>query len=101
MKGIWVGSLGVSLSLFAAGARGQDYQWRPARSSTPQSAAAETRPPAATRGRPIATLGRPVPMTRPAAEAVADNQVARTAYSAATLEPPRVVRAQAPEFGGP
>src|SRR5262249_6424920 len=34
-------------------------------------------------------------------EPVADHHVTRTAYSPAALEPPRVVRAQSPEFSGP
>lgn len=108
MKGAWIGSLGLSLGIMAGGAGGQEYQWRPARSA---AAVSETPSrPAATLGAPVATLGRPVPLlsntgdraTAGAARAsVTDSSIARTSYSPAAIEAPRVVRAQAPEFGAP
>src|SRR5689334_18033024 len=64
MKGIWAGSLGLSLGLFASGVRADDAAWRPV-------APAATVPVAGvTLGRPVVGLGRPVPLgagERPAA----------------------------------
>jgi hypothetical protein len=99
MKGMWLGSLGVSLGVLIGTAQAQDYQWRPARS-----------PAAMDSGPATVILGRPVALNDGGAAAAAvvpvagDRPMLPATYGpAATLAAPRpvVVRAQAPDPAAP
>jgi hypothetical protein len=98
---VWAGSLGVSLGILAAGARGEEIRWRPARTALPQPAAVVA--PAARLGPPIATLGRPVPVAddRPEPAPATDPGLTRAGFSTDVPAAPRAIRGQSPELAAP
>jgi len=91
MKGIWIGSLGMSLGLLVAGARAQEYRWVPASPRPPENLR-----PAVTLGRPMAVY--PAASSVPADTGLADRRLTPASYSPVGLSTPQpIIRAQAPD----
>ncbi len=91
MRGVWAGSLGLSLGMLVGGSAAQEVLWRPA-------VPANTVAPVSARG-PAAVLGRPVPLTAGPGPAT-DRSVTPVAFSSLSLigTPPPLARAQNPEI---
>jgi len=94
----------LTLALAAAGARADDFVWRPAGA---HQAPAVTVTQSAPAPMPAVSLGRPVALDQAhvaagTQEAFSDPQLTPTSFTVVTLEPPRpVVRAQAPAYPDP
>ncbi len=97
MRGIWIGSFGLSLGL-VAGLSAQEAAWRPV---SPRATIATQTPVAKTT--PVVSLGRPVPVgtgANPNRSRI-DVQVQPVTHRAAAAASPPIVRAQGPDPAGP
>lgn len=107
MRALWAGTLGLSVGLLAAAARGDEIQWRPssrraAAPLTPTPLPPGERGTSLDRPQPSATLGMPVPLKDAVtgANPPGDGNISPTSYFPAAAAP-YTARGQAPDPSGP